>query len=93
MYQLLPHQIAVRQTLKGMYYNWQQQMTSPFEIVDQAIVNGEQWYTVRVCRGSCLEWVLIQDINYWYQIADWEINCIRFDMHKSLYTLLVLRWA
>ena len=62
-------------------------------ILDQAVVDGETWYTVQ-CKPSLVSgWVQEQDPNMWHR----HINHTRyfdvFDMHEKLYTMLMLKWV
>lgn len=65
-------------------------------ILDQALVDGETWYTVQ-CKPSLVSgWVQQQDANLWHRHEhvdkQWFIHFNVFDMHEKLYTMLILKW-
>ncbi len=70
----------------------------PIKVLNKAIVDGEQWYTISCLRDTSI-WIrenyADQEDKTWFQNIDdkWQINFNVFDVHEKLYTLLVLRWA
>ena len=71
-------------------------MLSPipkYKILDRAIVDGEQWYTVRVYRVPIMTWVRSSNKDWWYEHLNNGRDGIRFDMHEKLYSVLTLRWS
>ena len=64
-------------------------------ILDQALVDGETWYTVQ-CKPSLVSgWVQEQDPNMWHRHINesyWTKHFNVFDMHEKLYTMLMLKW-
>jgi hypothetical protein len=71
---------------------------SNFKILDQSLVDGEQWYTVS-CLRETSKWLreTYQDSEdkLWFQNIDekWHINFNVFDIHVNIYTLLALKWS
>lgn len=70
----------------------------PIKVLNKAIVDGEQWYTISCLRDTSI-WIrenyADQEDKTWFQNIDdkWQINFNVFDVHEKLYTLLVLRWS
>ena len=91
--------MMARQTGKSML-NQMYGMASqpPIRVLDKAMVDGEQWYTISCLRATSI-WIrenyAAQEDKTWFQNIDekWNINFNVFDVHEELYTLLVLRWA
>jgi hypothetical protein len=64
-----------------------------FEIVDDAIVDDEQWFTVRIIDQQCVDWVRnISPKQQWEHPGMGIIGCL-FDIHEKIYTLLALKWS
>jgi hypothetical protein len=85
--------MASRRTGKSTYMD----IANPpaIRILDQALVDGETWYTVQ-CKPSLVSgWIQEQDANMWHNHIDqrWDMHFNVFDMHEKLYTMLILRWA
>lgn len=59
------------------------------KIVDQSIVDGEQWYTI-ACAPAVANWIVQQtDKNYsWFT----HPSTMKFDINESLYTIICLKW-
>lgn len=64
-----------------------------YKIVDQAIVDDEQWYTVRVYKPWIMEWVRSQTKSKQWEHPHNGYDGIRFDMHEKLFTMLALKWS
>ena len=85
--------MAGRQTGKSTFMD----IANPpaIRILDQALVDGETWYTVQ-CKPSLVSgWVQQQDPNMWHQHVNenfWTKHFNVFDMHEKLYTMLILKW-
>ena len=65
-------------------------------ILDQALVDGQTWYTVQ-CKPSYISsWVQEQDPALWHRREhidkNWYMHFNVFDMHEKLYTMLMLKW-
>jgi|SanBayMetagenome_1026888.scaffolds.fasta_scaffold09268_3 hypothetical protein len=65
------------------------------EIIDQALVDNEQWYVIQV-EPRVVPWVREQNQELWYE----HLTCNQryrvldtFDVHEKLYTMLAMRWA
>ena len=67
-----------------------------FIVYDQAIVDGDTWYTVRCSRDAAM-WVREHGVEHkeWYEHIDskWMVHKNVFDMHEELYTYLKLSWG
>lgn len=59
-----------------------------------AIVDGEQWYTVR-CHSDVGQWVRTQNPNMWYEHIDqnWTVYVDTFDVHEKIYTMMGVKFA
>lgn len=70
----------------------------PIKVLDKAMVDGEQWYTISCLRDTSI-WIRKNYSAYedktWFQNIDekWNINFNVFDVHEKLYTILVLKWC
>jgi hypothetical protein len=64
------------------------------KIHDQSIVDGDTWYTVG-CDGDPAQWLRSQDRKLWHEHVEhmWAGYHNTFDVHETLYTLLVLKWS
>jgi hypothetical protein len=65
-----------------------------FIVYTQAVVDGENWYTVR-CSSEVVKWVLEQDDKQWYHLVDqtWHTIPGVFDLHEEVLLMLKLRWG
>ena len=63
-----------------------------YKIIDQAVVDNEQWYTVRVYKTPIMSWLRNSDKKWQWEHSNNGVNGIRFDMHEKLFTLLALKW-
>jgi hypothetical protein len=93
-----------RQTGKSYLNQYAQQWTDimsgkpAVKIIDRAIVDGEQWYTVS-CSKAASMWFRethtdVED-KLWYEHIDkgMYIHANAFDIHEKLYTLLAMKFA
>ena len=64
-------------------------------IVDRAIVDDEQWYTIEVKGIEILRWLREQEgaERDWHHTKDISGIYNLIDIKETLYTLLVLRWG
>jgi hypothetical protein len=86
--------LKTRTIYKGVMPPYRSILKNNFEVCDNALVDGEQWYTVQVM--PCVqEWVKQQEKNFWYEhfTANNYKVVNTFDMHERLYTMLALRWS
>lgn len=66
--------------------------TKKFEIVCDAIVDDELWYTVRVNTKDAEKWLRAQDKNLVCSLSSAPFFSL-FDVHEKLYTAFALRWS
>lgn len=64
-----------------------------YKIVDRAIVDDEQWYTVRVYKTPIMSWVRNSNKKLQWEHDNNGRDGIRFDMHEKLFTMLALKWS
>lgn len=69
--------------------------TSAHCVVDRAIVDGEQWYTIEVRGTGIIRWLREQEgaERDWHHTKDISGIYNLLDIKETLYTLLVLRWG
>lgn len=62
-------------------------------IIDQAVVDGENWYTVS-CRGDIASWFLEQEKSLWFEHKTpnqyWYKRT--FDIKENLLVMAQLKW-
>ena len=65
------------------------------EIIDQALVDNEQWYVIQV-EPRVVPWVREQNQELWYE----HFTCNQqyrvldtFDVHEKLYTMMAMKWS
>lgn len=66
-----------------------------FEVVDSAVVDGEQWFVVHV-EPRVTPWIREQASDLWYEHTKepYRYRVLdTFDVHETLYTLMSLRWS
>jgi hypothetical protein len=63
-----------------------------YEILDQAEVDGEPWYTVK-CNREVADWVRKQTTEQWVTNNAWLYHENNFDIHYELYALMRLTWS
>lgn len=69
-----------------------------FGILTKAIVDGDQWYTVR-CTKEASVWFRStypqHEDKLWFENIDqqWQLNNNVYDMHEKMYILLAMRWS
>lgn len=65
-----------------------------FEVLDQALVDDEQWYTVK-CNKEVGNWVRSQPKEQWvnHTNSGWLFYEHNFDIHYELYAYLRLTWS
>lgn len=88
-----------RQTGKSTFYQYAQEYQAifkmpKFEIIDSALVDGEQWHTVR-CAKEVSAWVRTMNEQQWCEHIDQRgyIDRNVFDMNERLYTMLGMKWS
>lgn len=63
-------------------------------LMASAEVDGKMWYTVQLSMPA-REWLVTQDADQWYEhtgVRDRPWQRHWFDVHESLYTILMLKW-
>lgn len=89
---------AGRQTGKSYYYEYMLnnlfKVQPKFEIIDSALVDGEQWHTVR-CAREVSAWVRSMNETQWYEHIDQRgyLDKNIFDMDARLYTMLGMKFS
>ena len=70
-----------------------QQLTQPsIKELDQAIVDGETWHTVKLNIPTA-HWLREQDQTLWHEHSGYSLAAQNaFDVHEKLYTLMALKW-
>jgi len=65
-----------------------------FRIHDQGLVDGCTWFTVS-CSHKASLWLRRQSRELWHEHIQnkWDVIHNTFDVHETLYTLLVLKWS
>lgn len=65
-----------------------------FEILTQAEVDGQQWYTVK-CSKEVGDWVRTQPSEQWVNHINsgWLFHENNFDMDRELFAFLKLTWS
>ena len=77
---------------------WNQMFTELTEckIIDKAIVDNKQFYTVK-CSKDIADWLRHQpgQNKQWYEHIDynWQVDRTMFDLEEDLYLMLKLRWG
>lgn len=61
------------------------------QLMTSAQVDGKTWYTVQLSMPA-KEWLVEQDSDQWYEHAPHQNWKSFFDVHESLYTMLMLKW-
>jgi hypothetical protein len=64
-----------------------------FKIVDSGIVDGDQWYTIRLYRHECRDWIKSHKKEWQHEHLTADCFGTMFDIHEKLYTLLALKWT
>ena len=62
---------------------------TPFKVIQSGLVDGELWYTCYTRETPIWKWILSQNEKYWKNIP----GAPAFDIHESLYTLLLLKFS
>jgi hypothetical protein len=64
-----------------------------FKIIDEALVDDVQWYTVHTHLTSIMLWIRGNNKDLWWQHPSSRVPGMIFDVHKNLYVMLALRWS
>jgi hypothetical protein len=64
-----------------------------FEVVDQALVDDEQWYTVITRRPECAKWIRTHDDTLQYEHQGRHVIGYIFDIHQHLHLMLKLKFT
>lgn len=91
--------MAGRQTGKSYLNQWYDALyrnrrnSVNYTIEAQAIVDGEQWYTVRIYKTDMLAWLQNQTSEHFDILQAEHPYVTLVDMHEQLYMMMVLRWG
>lgn len=64
-----------------------------FKILTTAIVDGEQWYRVRIYYPKIMDWVNSQNKDWQVEIKDQYPYGRQWDINEKLFMLLSMRWS
>lgn len=88
--------VAVQQTGKSnisqWYDVWRRNSVS-YTIEAQAMVDDEQWYTVRINKLDMLNWLRDQNSDHFDIHLTGHPYVTLADIHEQLYMMMVLRWG
>lgn len=82
--------------INSMYAHVIQMVQLPipkFKILADAIVDDEQWYTVRIYRPEIMEWVNEQNPLWRDELRDTYPYGRQWDVHEKLFMLMSLKWS
>jgi ABC-type dipeptide/oligopeptide/nickel transport system ATPase component len=83
--------MASRGSGKSVFNDMVQQLTQPrITVLDQALVDEHQWYTVDL-DPAVAKWVRQQCSEHWYQHSGNRFRPI-MDVHEHLYTMIRLKF-
>jgi hypothetical protein len=82
-----------RGTGKSVWGQMVKDLTPPnIKLLDSAQVDGKTWHTVQLSYPVA-EWIRNQEPDRWYEhVATQKWEQRYFDVHESLYTMLMLKW-
>jgi len=82
--------VSSRRTGKSNWAAWSQMindLTLPnVKLIESAQVDQETWHTVQLSYPVA-DWIRTQSNQLWVELTE---GC--FDVHESLYTMLMLKW-
>lgn len=64
-----------------------------YSVEASAIVDGEQWHTVRINSTDVLLWLQNQTSEHYDILQSQHSYITLVDMHEQLYLMMVLRWG
>ena len=80
-------------------YPYSRSKTIPYCLLDSAVVDGVEWYTVQ-CNESVGAWIRAQNSGLYYNHSTYGYHDAYqlhsdniFDIHRSLYIMLGLVWS
>jgi hypothetical protein len=62
-----------------------------FKLIDSAIVDGKQWYTIDIVDKEIWFWLTQQEGTQWHHYTGKHRPLV--DLEEGLYALLLLRWS
>ena len=78
--------------IASYYPNMITKLRALFSVVDEAIVDGEKWYTVSTLNRSVASWLRSQSSDVCVETSTkWAVSSY-FDIHEKLYTMLELKF-
>lgn len=85
-----------KSTINQYMSNWDNlfKVQPKFEIIASALVDGEQWHTVK-CAKEVSAWVRTKNESQWYEHIDQRgyMHGNIFDMDARLYTMLGVKFS
>lgn len=81
-----------KSNISQWYDVWRRNSVS-YTIEAQAMVDDEQWYTVRINSLDVLIWLQDQTSEHFDILQSEQTYVTLVDMHEQLYMMMVLRWG
>lgn len=81
-----------KSTISHWYDTWRKNSVS-YSVEASAIVDGEQWHTVKINRPDVLNWLQNQTSEHFDILRSGHPYVTLVDMHEQLYMMMVLRWG
>lgn len=81
-----------KSTISHWYDVWRRKSIS-YSVEASAIVDGEQWHTVRINSPDVLIWLQHQTSEHFDILKSQQPYVTLVDMHEQLYLMMVLRWG
>lgn len=64
-----------------------------YKILADSLVDGEQWYTVRVYKPWIMDWISGQPHEWQVELKNTYPHGRQWDVHEKLLTMISLRWV
>jgi len=74
------------------FKEWNKRNQVKFKKISEAIVDGEQWYTVSI-GNDLLPWLNTHPANRYYIHPGTRYITTIVDLHYSLYTIGLIKWS
>lgn len=84
----------VGKSVMAQMWNQTYEIGERYSKIDQAMVDGDQWYTVN-CSSEISRWIKTQPKNMWHEHIDerWYVYKNTLDIHEKIYTMLQLKYG